>query len=192
MFVPAWEGGASDGPAQAVQHRGMSSTARSKAKSTTEKGSEESKPDPFHVGHLLRLAQQVHTRRWANEVSPEVTSPQFQLLLVLGSTPNIDQRTATRLARLDRSTGSELIDRLSRNGYIHRQRDRVDRRRYLLELTATGERMLRELHPSARRLHESLLALVSEDLRQPFLEALIQLVESGDAEAQLGAVSRED
>jgi len=143
-----------------------------------------SEPGNEHVGHLLRLAQQVHTRMWASEVSAEVTSPQFRLLRVLEESPHIDQRTATQLARLDRSTGSELIERLSRYGYVRRRRDGADRRRYLLDLTPTGQQLLDELGPSAIRLHARMLALISEDLRQPFLEALIQFVESGERTEQ--------
>jgi DNA-binding MarR family transcriptional regulator len=139
-----------------------------------------SEPGSEHVGHLLRLAQQVHTRMWANEVSADVTSQQFRLLRVLEESPHVDQRTATQLARLDRSTGSELIDRLARHGYVERRRDGMDRRRYLLELTPSGQRLVDELGPSAVRLHETLLAFVSEDLRQPFLAALAQFVERGE------------
>lgn len=126
---------------------------------------------------------------WANEVSAEVTSPQFRLLRVLEESPHIDQRTATQLARLDRSTGSELIERLSRHGYVRRRRDGADRRRYLLDLTPTGQRLLDDLGPSAIRLHQSMLALVSEELRQPFLEALVQFVESGERVEQFPAVA---
>lgn len=147
-------------------------------------------PGSQHVGHLLRLAQQVHTRMWAAEVSAEVTSPQFRLLRVLELSPNIDQRTATQLAGLDRSTGAELIDRLSRHGYVQRRRDGSDRRRYLLELSAAGQQLIDDLGPSALRLHETMLAGVSEELRQPFLAALTQFVESGERNEPLARAER--
>lgn len=136
---------------------------------------------PHHVGHLIRLAQQIHTRTWATEVSPDVTSTQFQLLSVLASNPDVDQRTATELARLDRSTGAELIERLERTGFLERRRDTIDRRRYLLRLTETGETVLRELQPAARQVGEHLLDLVPEALREPFVEALTSFVEAGEA-----------
>jgi DNA-binding MarR family transcriptional regulator len=127
---------------------------------------------PPHVGHLIRLAQQIHTRMWNANVSQEVTSPQFQLLSVLEATPDIDQRTATELARLDRSTGAELIERLARHGLIERRRDLSDRRRYLLCLTPDGAALLRELRPATMDLHLKLLDLVPSELRGSFLEGL--------------------
>ncbi len=38
-----------------------------------------------HVGHLIRRAQQIHNRFWNDDVSEDVTSPQFVLLLLAGS-----------------------------------------------------------------------------------------------------------
>ena len=112
---------------------------------------------PLHVGHLIRLAQQVHTRMWASEVSAEVTSPQMQLLSVLAKL-NIDQRTATSFARLDRSTGAELIERLAfvmatSNGAAIKAGPPP----LSLEVGAPrGEEVLFELRPFSRLLHDKM------------------------------------
>jgi DNA-binding MarR family transcriptional regulator len=135
-----------------------------------------------HVGHLIRLAQQIHTRMWNASVSAEVTSPQFQLLSVLEATPDIDQRTATELARLDRSTGAELIERLARHGLLERQRDLGDRRRYLLSLTPEGAALVRELRPAIKDLHAKMLQLVPEELRGSFLEGLGHFVAAAETD----------
>ncbi len=135
---------------------------------------------PAHVGHLIRLAQQIHTRMWNANVSDQVTSPQFQLLSVLEATPDIDQRTATERARLDRSTGAELIERLARHGLIERRRDTVDRRRYLLCLTPAGETLIQKLRPATKDLHVKLLDLVPADLRDSFLEGLQGFVDAAE------------
>jgi len=58
----------------------------------------------------------------------------------------------------------ELIKRLTQRGYVRRQRDGRDRREVLLQLTPSGERVLRnlsaehydELHREAAELHRSL------------------------------------
>jgi MarR family transcriptional regulator, temperature-dependent positive regulator of motility len=138
--------------------------------------------NPAHVGHLIRLAQQIHTRMWNANVSEEVTSPQFQLLSVLESTPDIDQRTATELARLDRSTGAELIERLARHGLIERRRDTVDRRRYLLRLTAEGAALVRQLRPAISDLHVKMLDLVPAELRASFLDGLQGFVAAAETD----------
>jgi DNA-binding MarR family transcriptional regulator len=139
-------------------------------------------PIPAHVGHLIRLAQQIHTRMWNATVSADVTSPQFQLLSVLSVTPDIDQRTATELARLDRSTGAELIERLARHGLLERRRDVEDRRRYLLSLTPAGADLVAQLRPAIRDLHEKMLNLVPEELRLSFLDGLVQFVAAAESD----------
>jgi len=101
---------------------------------------------------------------------------------VLEASPDIDQRTATELARLDRSTGAELIERLARHGLIERRRDVVDRRRYLLHLTAEGAALVTQLRPAIRNLHAKLLDLVPVELRGPFLEGLSYLVVAAESE----------
>jgi DNA-binding MarR family transcriptional regulator len=137
---------------------------------------------PAHVGHLIRLAQQIHTRMWNANVSADVTSPQFQLLSVLEATPDIDQRTATELARLDRSTGAELIERLARRGLLERRRDTEDRRRYLLSLTPSGVALVGELRPAIRDLHEKMLNLVPGELRTSFLDGLVHFVAAAETD----------
>jgi DNA-binding MarR family transcriptional regulator len=117
---------------------------------------------------------------WNANVSGDVTSPQFQLLSVLEATPDIDQRTATELARLDRSTGAELIERLARRGLLERRRDIEDRRRYLLSLTPSGATLVAELRPAIRDLHEKMLNLVPDELRKSFLDGLIHFVAAAE------------
>jgi len=131
------------------------------------------------VGHLIRLAQQLHTRIWITEVSSEISSPQSQLLATLEANPDIDQSTATKLAGLDRSTGAVLMERLSSLGYVERTRDDVDKRRYLLRLTPTGQKLRHDLQPLTWHLHEEMLALIPEELREPFMNALEVLVRNG-------------
>ena len=133
-----------------------------------------------HLGHLLRLAQQTHNRLWATQVSGAITSPQSSILWALMTNPDVDQVTATRLAHLDRSTGAELIERLSRQGLIERRRDSADQRRYLLRLTTEGRALRDSLAPSIDALHDQLLELVDPELRPAFLNALEQLVERGE------------
>ena len=134
-----------------------------------------------HAGHLLRLAQQLHTKIWILEVSSEVTSPQSQIIAVLGAHPNIDQVTATRLADLDRSTGAELVDRLANKGYVVRHRDAEDRRRYILSLTTKGQQLLAELRPLTWELHDRILSMIPDEHREAFLLALEAFVSEGQS-----------
>ena len=133
-----------------------------------------------HLGHLVRLAQQIHTRMWTNEVSSDVTSPQFLLLSVLANSPDIDQRRATEGANLDRSTGAELIARLADKGLITRHRDPRDRRRFLLQLSPSGTELVQRLRPAIWSLHQKMLELIPEEHRAAFLAGMESFVQAGD------------
>jgi DNA-binding MarR family transcriptional regulator len=133
-----------------------------------------------HVGHLVRLAQQIHTRLWASDVSGEVTSPQYLLLSVLANSPDIDQRTATEQADLDRSTGAELIARLAAKGLIERRRDPLDGRRFLLHLSPPGESLVDSLRPAIWLLNEKMVELVPVEYREGFLAGMESFVKAGE------------
>lgn len=134
-----------------------------------------------HLGHLVRLAQQIHTRMWNSDVSQDVTSPQFLLLSVLANTPDIDQRRATEAANLDRSTGAELIARLAARGLIDRHRDANDRRRFLLQLTQEGQELVQRLRPEIAALNVKMIELVPEAFRSAFLSGMQAFVNSGES-----------
>jgi len=73
---------------------------------------------------------------------------QHQLMLALkglpeGIRPRIGE-VAERL-QIQHHSAVELVNRLSRAGYVRRQRDTKDRREVLLVLTAKGEQVLRQL-----------------------------------------------
>jgi DNA-binding MarR family transcriptional regulator len=73
---------------------------------------------------------------------------QHQLLLAIKGLPQpLSPRIGVLAERLQlrHHSAVELANRLSRGGYVRRQRDREDRREVLLNLTAKGEKVLREL-----------------------------------------------
>ncbi len=87
-------------------------------------------------------------------------------------------RTAGELAEatgLSSAATTTLLDRLERKGYVRRERDTVDRRRVLVELTATGLRRIGEMYGPLAREGEDLLERFSDDdlskLRQFLIEA---------------------
>jgi DNA-binding MarR family transcriptional regulator len=109
------------------------------------------------LGHLLRRAQQVHTAIWSEEFSGDLTGPQYALVSAVASTPMLDQRSAGRLASLDKSTAADVVARLQRNGWIACESHPADRRRKTLALTAVARAALREVTPKAQRVQNRLL-----------------------------------
>jgi DNA-binding MarR family transcriptional regulator len=73
---------------------------------------------------------------------------QHQLMLALKGLPgDVRPRVGELAARLhiQHHSAVELVNRLSKAGYVRRQRGGADRREVLLELTPRGEKVLREL-----------------------------------------------
>jgi DNA-binding MarR family transcriptional regulator len=56
-------------------------------------------------GHLIRCAQQIHTAIWVRTFGDELTGPQYAILHILATRPDISQRELGELAALDRSEG---------------------------------------------------------------------------------------
>jgi DNA-binding MarR family transcriptional regulator len=127
------------------------------------------------IGHLLRRAQQVHTALWARAFNGDLTGPQYALLSALTQQAAIDQRTAGRLASLDKSTAADVIARLQRNGWLGRDRDPSDGRRYLLSLTPPARAALQHVTPRAAEVQRQLLEPLSPGDRDWFVAALARV-----------------
>ncbi|QPP05233.1 MarR family transcriptional regulator [Streptomyces bathyalis] len=121
---------------------------------------------PFHAlrdtpGHLLRRAHQVHTVIWGEEVGPMPTAPQYAVLSALWSHPaGIDQSTAGELASLDKSSIADVARRLVNRGWVSRERDHADSRRWVLQLTHSLREDFTKYTPAVRRVQERMLAPV--------------------------------
>ncbi|WP_408144591.1 MarR family winged helix-turn-helix transcriptional regulator [Caballeronia glebae] len=111
-----------------------------------------------YTGSLVRRAQQRHVAVWLAEVSAEVTSVQYAALEVLHETPGVNQRQLGDQLDVDRSTIADLVARMVRNGLIERSDDPVDKRSYVLFLTAAGKKQLAALRPSVEEVERILTA----------------------------------
>ena len=131
----------------------------------------------MHTGSLIRRAQQRHVAIWMREVSTDVTSVQYAVLLVLEQRPGVSQRELGDELDLDRSTIAELAARMVRNGLVERISDPQDKRRNTLFLTTTGRELLAELKPRVgnveRVLTQQLSAAERDTLRQLIERLLI-------------------
>lgn len=123
-------------------------------------------------GYLIRRSQAVHNQLWAEEVDPELTSPQYAVLSVLAVWPQIDQKNLSELASLDKSSAADVIARLERRRWILRQRDPADARRNLLQLSPAAAIAFDHLTPAAQRVQDRLVEPLAEDERGGFIENL--------------------
>lgn len=134
-----------------------------------------------HTGSLIRRAQQRHVAIWMQEVSTDVTSVQYAVLLVLEQRPGVSQRELGDELDLDRSTIAELAARMVRNGLVARVGDPQDKRRNTLFLTAPGRALLNELKPRVETVEHVLtqhLSAVERDALRSLIERLLIQSES--------------
>ncbi|MFC5911010.1 MarR family winged helix-turn-helix transcriptional regulator [Streptacidiphilus monticola] len=134
---------------------------------------------PRVVGYLIRVAQQVHTRLWAELVPGDLTAPQHAVLEALAEEPGMDQRTVGERTSLDKATMAELISRLVRRGLVLRRRDPADGRRNLLSLSPAGEQLLSQVSEGVAGVQQQLLAPLDDPERERVLVLLSRVARLG-------------
>ncbi len=82
------------------------------------------------------------------------------------------QRTVGTLLGVDPSDMVEMVERLVDAGWVERERDPSDRRRYLLTPTPQGRSMFELARREERRLREALLAPLDAPRREEWRELL--------------------
>jgi DNA-binding MarR family transcriptional regulator len=95
----------------------------------------------FQIRSFLRFSEEIAR-------SSRLEAQQHQLLLALRGLPAGVRPTITALSSrlcLRHHTTVELVNRLVERGAISRQHNQEDRREVLVEITAEGEQLLREL-----------------------------------------------
>jgi len=120
----------------------------------------------YQIRRFLRFSEQAAR-------SAGLEPQQHQLLLALkglpvGQRPRIGE-LAERL-QIRHHSAVELVNRLGRGGYVRRKRGEQDRREVLLELTARGEKVLRDLslhHRAELRTQGKVLVSALKRAMQP-------------------------
>jgi DNA-binding MarR family transcriptional regulator len=132
------------------------------------------------TGSLVRRAQQRHVAVWLSEVSAEITSVQYAALEILQVRPGINQRQLGDQLDVDRSTIADLVARMVRNELIARTDDPVDKRSYVLSLTAAGKKQLATLRPRVEQVERILTAKLTTQERVELHRLLLTLLPSDD------------
>ncbi|MFI1184448.1 MarR family transcriptional regulator [Streptomyces sp. NPDC020799] len=124
--------------------------------------------------HQLRRATQTWTAHWQQRV-PDLTSPQFAILLVLRERDGLDQSELGARTAIDRSTLTPLLDRMDARGLVTKAPDPANRRRRIITLTETGRHRLAQAIVEATRLHEGLEDVFGTDDLRRLVELLRML-----------------
>lgn len=102
----------------------------------------------------------------------QITSPQFDALIVLSHEGELTIGELSNKLYLAYSTTTDLVDRLERSEFVTRQRDSVDRRVVRVELRARGASAIEAVLAARRSYLNSILAQVDVATRENILQAL--------------------
>ncbi len=115
---------------------------------------------------ILRLGRTSAVRLGAALAELGMHPQEFAVLHALSEAGPLSQGRLGETLRVHPSNLVAVIDGLEAEELVVRRRDPVDRRRYLVELTAPGRRRLEQARHAAEQVEEDLLAPLGEDERR--------------------------
>jgi DNA-binding MarR family transcriptional regulator len=110
------------------------------------------------VGFLMRVAMQRHTSIFTSLMPHDLTQTQFAALAKLVDVGTCSQNHLGRLIYLDAATIAGVVDRLRTRKLVAIEINPKDRRRSMVAVTKTGERVAREATEFAHRITKHTLA----------------------------------
>jgi DNA-binding MarR family transcriptional regulator len=140
----------------------------------------------YRLGYLLKHAQQ----RLMLAAAPAtaqfgIDGRELAVLAVLGADTPLSQQDAAEQLGVDRTTMVALVDSLERKGLVGRHRRPEDRRKNIVQLTASGQRCLREAGQARDAAERDFLAPLGQAEAARFVRALQVLVSAPATEAGL-------
>ncbi|MGH9666507.1 MAG: MarR family transcriptional regulator [Bryobacteraceae bacterium] len=115
----------------------------------------------YQIRRFLHFSEQEARAR-------DLEPAQHQLLLAVKGIPDGDRPTVREMAErlcIRHHSAVELVNRLERRGAVRRRRCQKDRREVLVELTPTGEELLRDLTVTHREEFETAGAALTRTLK---------------------------
>ncbi len=132
-----------------------------------------------YIGFQLRRAQEVSFQAFAKRVGEADLSPgHFAILSVINENPGLNQTALSYATGRDKSTLTPALKSLEKHGFIVRERSKIDRRAYHLNLTAAGKSYLQKLAVHAEA-HDRILDEIVGDFHKPLLIHLLERIVDG-------------
>ncbi len=129
-----------------------------------------------YTGFLVAKAHQRLISVFAEECRKQaVEVPHAGILHLLQEFGPMSQQELGRKLRIDRTTMVKLIDALEQQKFARRKNHPLDRRAYLVEITAAGGKVLAAVGKIAERMEAELLVHYSEPERKIVRRALLTL-----------------
>jgi DNA-binding MarR family transcriptional regulator len=124
---------------------------------------------------LTRLARVVYRRSTLELVGMNLKN--LGVLAYLRDHPSVSQRTMTDDLSIDSNTGVLVLNDLEDLEYVERRRDPADRRRHIVDITATGLAALEQAELAQGSIEDEILGRLSEPERATFRQLLVKALE---------------
>ena len=136
-------------------------------------------------GFLVRRLHQIYVALYLQECEQFGTTPvQSSVLQVLLVKPGLDQATLASEIGVDRTTTSDVLNRLERRGLIERRPAADDRRLRRAYLTASGTAMVTDMQGALDNAHRRLVQALPTASRADFIDTLVLLVEANNEQGR--------
>jgi DNA-binding MarR family transcriptional regulator len=128
--------------------------------------------------HLLHRAGQCAGDIFQMEMGGgDLTPRQYAVLLTVSLNEGLSQTNLVEKTGIDRSTLADIVRRMLKKGLLSRRRTKEDARAYAVKVTEEGWRQLKSTDPIAKRVDEKILAVLSANQRERFLQDLNTIVQ---------------
>ena len=124
---------------------------------------------------LALLGQNAMRELRAAHTAVGVTPRQFQLLGLLHDDGPLSQRELGETMGIDPSILVTMLNPLEESGFVTRERERADRRRHIVRITAAGRKRLTQAARAQREAEDALFAVLDDDQREQLRELLVAL-----------------
>ncbi len=133
------------------------------------------------IGFRLRLAMQKHTDIFFKNMDVGLTQAQFAAMAHLQTTGACSQNQLGRSVGLDTASMVGVIRRLKARKLISIVKNKEDRRRVIIDLTASGRVLVVKAMKMGTRANEQTLSPLTSAQRKQ-LVSLLSLLVAGDSE----------
>jgi DNA-binding MarR family transcriptional regulator len=143
---------------------------------------DEMKTDPGFVSLLTQLYKALNRR-----TSEDLLGMRFKPYMTLGyirDHPGTTQQELESALFMDANSVVLILNELEAAQYSIRRRDSHDRRRHIVEITASGRRALERADKARESLEDEVLRALSADERKALRKLLERVLESMLAEAR--------
>jgi DNA-binding MarR family transcriptional regulator len=129
------------------------------------------------LAYLFKHAERLMSELHVEALAPfDIHARDLGVLLAIDSTEPASQQEIAQRMGVDRTTMVAIIDALEAKGIIARHPDPEDRRRNVVELTPTGQDILRQAITASDAAEAELLAPLSLDESQQLRDLLARVL----------------